>query len=292
MNTPDRPTTSIATATVDDVIIRGQSLCHDLIGKVGFTEMTYFLVLGRMPTPGQAKVLDACLVTLTEHGLTPSALATRLVYSSAPEALQSAVAAGLLAVGSAFVGTVEGCAALLERILGAPDAATEARRVAEEHLASRRPVPGFGHPEHKPDDPRSIVLLALAETHGVAGVHVAALRALAGAVDGAYGKHITINATGAIAAILGDCGPRTLIHFSGAVGTHAMPPPARILRYPWPPGATLVLWTDGLASHIDLAAYARLFRHDPAITAAGLYRDHSSDCDDSTVVVVRNQARP
>jgi len=93
-------------------------------------------------------------------------------------------------------------------------------------------------------------------------------------------------------AILGDCGPRTLIHFSGAVGTHAMPPPARILRYPWPPGATLVLWTDGLASHIDLAAYARLFRHDPAITAAGLYRDHSSDCDDSTVVVVRNQARP
>jgi anti-sigma regulatory factor (Ser/Thr protein kinase) len=92
--------------------------------------------------------------------------------------------------------------------------------------------------------------------------------------------------------ILSDSGPDTLRHFRGAVGTHAMPPPARITRYPWPPGATLVLWSDGLAGHIDLAAYARLLIHDPAIAAAALYRDHSSGCDDSTVVVVRNQARP
>jgi citrate synthase len=203
---PPPPTTSIGTHTAEDVFVRGHSLCRDLIGKLTFTEMTYLHITGRVPTPAQTAMVDACLVTLMEHGLTPSALATRLVYSSAPEALQSAVAAGLLAVGSAFVGTVEGCAALLERVLAAPEAATEARRVAEEHRAGRRAVPGFGHPEHKPDDPRSIVLLALAETHGVAGRHVMALRALAAAVDGAYGKHITVNATGAVAAILGDCG--------------------------------------------------------------------------------------
>jgi citrate synthase len=206
MSSPPTPTTSLSTHTAEDVFVRGRSLCHELIGKVTFTEMTYLHITGRPPTPGQTTMVDACLVTLVEHGLTPSALATRLVYSSAPEALQAAVAAGLLAVGSAFVGTVEGCAALLERIVGAPDAAVEAVRVAEEHRAARRPVPGFGHPEHKPDDPRSIVLLQLAEAQGVAGVHVAALRALAGAVDRTYGKHITINATGAIAAILGDCG--------------------------------------------------------------------------------------
>jgi citrate synthase len=203
---PPTPTTSIGTHTAEDVFVRGRSLCRELIGKVTFTEMTYLHITGRVPTPAQTAMMDACLVTLMEHGLTPSALATRLVYSSAPEALQSAVAAGLLAVGSAFVGTVEGCAALLERVLGAPDAPTEAQRVAEEHRAAGRPVPGFGHPEHKPDDPRSIVLLELAGTKGVASRHVMALRALAGAVDRVYGKHITVNATGAIAAILGDCG--------------------------------------------------------------------------------------
>ncbi|HEY5243149.1 MAG TPA: citryl-CoA lyase [Polyangiaceae bacterium] len=199
-------TTSIATHTAEDVFVRGRSLCRELIGKLTFTEMTYLHVTGRVPTPAQTAMVDACLVTLMEHGLTPSALATRLVYSSAPESLQSAVAAGLLAVGSAFVGTVEGCAALLERVLGAADAATEARLVAEEHRATRRPVPGFGHPEHKPDDPRSVVLLELAETHGVAGRHVTALRALAAAVDGVYRRHLTINATGAVAAVLADCG--------------------------------------------------------------------------------------
>jgi citrate synthase len=203
---PSPPTTSIGTHTAEDVFVRGRSLCHELIGKLTFTEMTYLQVTGRLPTPAQTTMVDACLVTLVEHGLTPSAIAARLVYSSAPEALQSAVAAGLLAVGSAFVGTVEGCAALLERIVDATDAPREAREVADEHRVTRRPVPGFGHPEHKPDDPRSIVLLGLAETQGVAGRHIVALRALAEAVDSAYGKHITVNATGAIAAILGDCG--------------------------------------------------------------------------------------
>lgn len=199
-------TTSIATSTSDDVIIRGRSLCRDLLGRVGFSEMIYFHVLGRMPTPGQAALVDACLVALMEHGLTPSALAARLVHSSAPEALQGAVAAGLLGVGSVFVGAMEGCAALLARVAAAEDGAAEARRIAEEHRAARRPVPGFGHPVHRPDDPRTARLIALAREHGVAGRHVAALERLARAVDAVHGRHLTVNATGAIAAVLGDCG--------------------------------------------------------------------------------------
>jgi citrate synthase len=205
------PATSIATHTPEDVFVRGRSLCRDLIGKMTFTEMTFFHVTGRAPTPAQTAMLDACLVTLMEHGLTPSAIAARLVYSSAPEALQGAVAAGLLAVGSAFVGTVEGCAALLARMIAAGDLETEARAIVDEHRAAHRPVPGFGHPEHKPDDPRSIVLLGLARTHGVAGRYVDALVALAAAVDRAHGKHVTINATGAVAAVLADCGLPTEI---------------------------------------------------------------------------------
>jgi citrate synthase len=204
---PETQTTSIATSTADDVVVRGKSLCHDLIGKIGFTQMTYFHITGRMPTAAQTAVVDACLVTLMEHGLTPSVMAARLVYSSAPEALQGAVAAGLLGVGSVFVGTVEGCAALLERIVVAEGGIdVEARRIAEEHRAALRPVPGFGHPVHKPDDPRSAAVLRVAEAQRVADKYVAALRALAAAVDAVHGRHITVNATGAIAAALADAG--------------------------------------------------------------------------------------
>ena len=199
--------TSIATSTADDVWIRDRSLCKDLIGKLTFTEMTYFHIVGSRPTPAQTAVLDACLVTLMEHGLTPSALATRLTYGSSPEAMQAAVAAGILGVGSVFVGTVEGCAALLSRIVAAKgNEAKEARAIATEHRAARRPVPGFGHPVHKPDDPRSACILRLAAENGIAGGHISALQALARAVDEVHGKHLTINATGAIAAALADAG--------------------------------------------------------------------------------------
>lgn len=245
-------TTRIATSTTDDVFVRGKSLCNDLIGKLGFTEMVFFHITGRTPSSGQTRVLDACLVTLMEHGLTPSAIATRLVYSSAPEAMQGAVAAGLLGVGSVFVGTVEGCALLLGRLVAAPDLAAEARATAEEHRAAKRPIPGFGHPQHKPDDPRTPRILAVAEESGVAGAHVAALRALGAAVDAVYGKHVTINATGAIAAGLGDCGigPEIMRGFSliarcaGLVGHVHEEQQAPAMRALWEAGDRAVPYED------------------------------------------------
>ena len=203
----EHPTTSIATATAKDIFIRGKSLCGELIGQVTFTEMLFFQILGRQPTPAQTRLVDACLVTLMEHGLTPSVLATRLVYSSATESMQSGVAAGILAVGSRFVGTTEECGRLLQRLVArADDLAAAAAELAQAHKAERKAVAGFGHPLHKPDDPRAIRLLALARQEGVAGAHVAAVQALGRAVDDAAGKHITLNATGAIAAVLADCG--------------------------------------------------------------------------------------
>jgi len=210
---PEKQTTSIATSTPEDVFIRDKSLCRELIGKVTFTQMIYFQVIGRMPTPAQVAIVDACLVTLMEHGLTPSALATRLVYSSAEEAMQAAVAAGLLAVGSRFVGTTEGAGELLARIVAAgDDGMAEARRIALAFKAERKPIPGFGHPFHKPDDPRSPVLLELSRQHGIAGPHVAAVALLSAEIDQAFGKHITLNATGAIAAVLADAGvPREIL---------------------------------------------------------------------------------
>lgn len=207
MNEKQPPKTHLCRYTEDAIYVRDASLVEELIGVMSFTEMMFFTITGRRPTSGETRILDAVLVTLMEHGLTPSAIAARLIYSSAPESLQAGVSAGLLAVGSVFVGTMEGCAQLLQRLLSDPaNLDQRARTVAQEHKAARKPVPGFGHPLHRPDDPRSPKLLALAEQENVAGHHIAALRALAKAVDAVYGKHLTINATGAVAALLGEIG--------------------------------------------------------------------------------------
>jgi citrate synthase len=225
--TTARATTAIATSLPDDIVVRGKSLCRDLLGKLSFTEMICFQIVGRVPSPAEAALVDACLVALMEHGLTPSVLAARLVYSSSPEALQSGVAAGLLAVGSRFVGTVEGCAALLARMVAA-DPGIEAARIVEEHRAARRPLPGFGHNLHTPDDPRTPRLFALARERGVAGPHIAALELLSAALDRALGRHLTINATGAVAAVLADVGM-----------------PAEIMR-----GFALIARCAGLVGHL------------------------------------------
>lgn len=201
------PTTKIGHHTTEAIYIRGESLVDDLIGKLTFTEMMYFQLLGAKPTAAQTKILDAVLVTLMEHGITPSVIATRMIYDSCPEAVQAAVAAGLLGVGSTFIGTMEGCAANLEEILSAPEGeAARAKAIAQRVRAAKKAIPGFGHPHHKPDDPRSPRLLKIAEEAGVPGRHLRALRLLAAEVDAAWGRHLTINATGAVAALLGEIG--------------------------------------------------------------------------------------
>lgn len=189
-------TTRICTSTPTDVTVRGRSLPRELMGHLTFTEMVFFQVLGRRPTPAQTAVLDACLVALMEHGLTPSAQVARMTWTGAPEAMQAAVAAGLLGVGSLFAGTMDGCAALLERIVAGEDPAA---------LVGRR-VPGFGHPLHRPEDPRAVRLLEIAAEQGLAGAHTAALQALSEAVDAAAGRHVPVNVTGAFAAVLADAG--------------------------------------------------------------------------------------
>lgn len=213
MSAPRQPRTRIARHTVDAVYVRDQDLVRDLIGQVSFTEMIVLQLTGKRPTPLQTRVLDAVLVTLMEHGFTPSSIVTRLIYDSTPEAMQSAVAAGLLGVGGTFIGTMEGAAALIDEILAAPEgAAPRARAVAQRHASAKQAMPGFGHPFHKPDDPRSPRLLQLARESGAQGRHIEALTLLAAEVDQAYGRHLTINVTGAVAAVLGEIGiPRQIM---------------------------------------------------------------------------------
>ena len=213
MNRNQEPTTAIARSTIDTIYVRDADLVNELIGELTFTEMILFHLTGRRPTSTETKVLDAVLVTLMEHGITPSVIATRLIYYSSPDSLQSSVAAGLLGVGSTFIGTMEGCLAMIQEIIEAPEGRqARARAIAESHKEQRRPVHGFGHPQHKPDDPRTPKLFAVAERAGVKGDYISALRTLSEEVDRAFGRHITINATGATAALLGEIGiPREIV---------------------------------------------------------------------------------
>ncbi len=205
------PVTRIACSDASSVTIRGHSLVDDLIGKRSFTEMVYFLTCGRQPTATETIVLDACLVTLMEHGFTPGALVTRITADSVPDQVQVAMAAGLLTVGSVFVGTMEGCAALLAEGIASDDRQAWCERTAATYLDARKPLPGFGHPFHKPDDPRTPRLFDVAAQAGVDGRYIALLRQLGAAVDARAGRHLTINATGAIGALLLEIGIPTAI---------------------------------------------------------------------------------
>lgn len=195
--------TQIAKSNATSITVRGHDLVQELIGRHSFTEMLYFLTVGRFPKESETRIVDACLVTLMEHGFTPSSLITRLTIDSVPDEVQVAMASGLLAVGAVFVGTMEGCARILK--LGVEQGADPqlySRQVVTDHLARRVPLPGFGHPFHRPDDPRSRRLFEVAREHGLDKHYVGLLRQLGVELDRATGKHVTINATGAIAALL------------------------------------------------------------------------------------------
>ena len=171
--------------------------------------MLYFLTCGRKPDPGQARVLDACLVTLAEHGLTPSAVIARLMADSVPEEPQVAVAGGLLAIGSVFAGTTEDCARMLLDIERASQRTGIDEAIAGRVQAlhdGRRPVPGFGHATHKPDDPRTPRLFEIAAQAGYAGRYVGLLQRVGAEVDRIHGRHLTINATGAMGALFLEIG--------------------------------------------------------------------------------------
>jgi citrate synthase len=200
------PTTRIATSDARSITIRGRDLVNELIGRHSYTEILYFLSTGRMPGAGETRVLDACLVTLMEHGLTPSAIVARMVADNVPEEPQAAMAAGLLTVGSVFVGTMEGCAKILSAGIAASDIDSFCRDAVARHRAEKRALPGFGHPIHKPDDPRPPRLFAVAADAGLSVRHIALNKKLGAELDRQAGRHLTINATGAIAALLLEIG--------------------------------------------------------------------------------------
>jgi citrate synthase len=204
------PVSHISQAYPDRVEVRGRDLTGDVMGRLSFTAYFHLLLTGEEPTDDQQYFLDLLLVAIAEHGMMPTNVAARMTLAAAPESLQGAVAAGILGCGPVILGTAESCAELLEEAQervaagAAPDAV--AAEIARELHAADTKVPGFGHPVHRPLDPRAERILELADAHGVSGSRVLLARALRDAVAEAWGRPLTMNVSMPIAAVMLDLG--------------------------------------------------------------------------------------
>jgi citrate synthase len=212
-STPRFPT-SIGAATPDTITVLGQDLAGDLMGKVGFGELALWLVTQQRPTPGQVRVFEAVLVALADHGFTPTAIAARLTYLSAPDSVQGALAAGLLGGGSRFLGVTEDAGRFLADTLAgagagpADDAGFDALALAavREARAAGRLVPGLGHPVHKVTDPRTPALLRIAGEEGLRGPHLRLFEAVGRVHPQVLGRRLPLNGAGTCGAALADLG--------------------------------------------------------------------------------------
>jgi citrate synthase len=191
---PSKPIRSeLGWSTAERTTVRGKDLPNEILGHLNLGDMAFLELTGRVPNANESKLFNAMVVTLVEHGITPSALAARLTYLGAPEALQGAVASGLLGLGSVFVGSMEGVARLLSE-------AVSSNKNAKAIVAENKRVPGLGHPIHKPVDPRTVRLFEIARETGFYGKYCKLMEAIAGE------KNITLNATGAIGALACELG--------------------------------------------------------------------------------------
>jgi citrate synthase len=206
--------TSLGTSDADTITLLGQNLAADLMGKVGFGELAMWMVTQRRPSASEVRVFEAVLVALADHGFTPTAIAARLTYLSAPDSVQGALAAGLLGGGSRFLGVTEDCGQFLAEVLAAADSAPVsdaeydalALSAVRSARAAKKFVPGIGHPVHKVQDPRTPVLIEIAEEEGLRGAHLRLFEAIGRVHPQVLGRTLPLNGAGVCGAVLADLG--------------------------------------------------------------------------------------
>lgn len=228
--------TSIGTSDLDSMTLLGQDVTT-LMGEVSFGELTLWLITRTRPTPQQARVFDAVMLGLADHGFTPTAISARLTYLSAPDSIQGALAAGILGGGSRYLGVTEDTGRFLSQVLAGLDSTPDtddgwddlARRAVQERKDAGQFVPGLGHPVHKHGDPRTPRIIAIAKEEDQYGPHLALFEAIGRVHEEILGKRLPLNGAGVSGAALADLGIRN-----------------ELLR-----GAVLVARCAGLLGHIS-----------------------------------------
>lgn len=204
--------TGIGASDPDTIHLLGHDLAADLLGKISFGELAYWLIARRRPTPEELVMFEAVLVALADHGFTPTAIAARVTYLSAPDSVQGALAAGLLGGGSRFLGVTEDTAHFLHGAVADLDAIPDgdagwddvATRVVTDARAAGRFVPGLGHPVHKVTDPRTPVLVQLARDNDMLGPHLELFAAIGRAHPAVLGRTLPLNGAGVCGAVIAD----------------------------------------------------------------------------------------
>ena len=202
---------AISGSNAETILVRGHDLVGELIGKISFTDHVWLLVAGALPSEAQRRVLDSTLVAIAEHGLVPSVVASRMTLAASPEAIQGAVAAGILGCGSVILGASENAGKFFDEIVAqrreaGSDLDAAVREVVGRYRAVKRAIPGYGHPLHKGHDPRARRLIEVAEEAGVAGAYVEIARAVDRLLPELAGRPLAMNVSGAIPAVLLDAG--------------------------------------------------------------------------------------
>ncbi len=212
---PPRYPTSLGTSDATSISLLGRDLAGELMGKVSFGELAFWLVAMRRPSPGELRVFEAVLVALADHGFTPTAIAARVTYLSAPDSLQGAIAAGLLGGGSRFLGVTEDCGQFLHATITAQEGALPTDddgwdQLALEAITAQKKlgkhVPGLGHPNHKDGDPRTPVLIEIATDEGQRGPHLRLFEAIGRMSERGVGRKLPLNGAGVCGAALADLG--------------------------------------------------------------------------------------
>jgi citrate synthase len=200
------PRTAICTSDEHTIVVRGRDLSRELIGKVSFVEHFFLLLTGQLPTAGQASVLNATLVAIAEHGLVPSVQAARMTFAAAPDAMQGAVAAGILGCGSVVLGSSETAGRMYAEIDAQVQAGTPlndaARAVMQAWRAAGRSIPGYGHPQHKERDARVGALFDVARQAGTDLRFITIAEAVEALIPELLNKPLKLNVSGAIPAVL------------------------------------------------------------------------------------------
>ena len=197
---------AICTSDAERIVVRGRDLTGELIGQIGFSDYFFLLLTGRMPDAPTRAVLDATLVAIAEHGLVPSVQAARMTLAAAPDAMQGAIAAGILGCGSVILGASETAGRLFAQIDAAAgpdgDLAAAAQAAVQRLHADRAAIPGYGHPQHKARDPRVAKLFEVSRAAGGGQRFVHIAEAVEAAIPATVGKDLKLNVSAAIPAVL------------------------------------------------------------------------------------------
>ena len=198
--------TAICTADEDTIVVRGRDLCKDLVGKLSFSDYFYLLLTGKRLTPAALAVLDAALVAIAEHGLVPSVQTSRMTLAAAPDALQGAVAAGILGCGSVILGASETAGRLFNDVEAQMNAGRSlddaALAVVRAWRERKQAIAGYGHPLHKRRDPRVDALFAVAREQGADLRYIAIAEAVERAIPQVLARELKLNVSAAIPAVL------------------------------------------------------------------------------------------